>query len=170
MPSSADNGHRAIIHMLGRDGRSWRRSVRPGKISDGTAVPSCRTGWLKLLLPISNVRARLNIPSRRKMHKSNNITPCVYIRSTDIQPILSRFVMFKLHLSRSHMKCMMKLNISDRSFNATKHLKQSMNMRLLTRLRMIHDFLDNPPLTASVLVLAEQLISCGYERFAQTCR
>jgi len=29
-PSSADNGRPAVIHMLGRDGRSWRRPV-PGR-------------------------------------------------------------------------------------------------------------------------------------------
>jgi hypothetical protein len=48
-PSSADNGRPAVIHMLGRDGRSWRRPVRPGKISDGTAVPGRRTGRLRTL-------------------------------------------------------------------------------------------------------------------------
>src|ERR1700690_4430108 len=48
-PSSADNGRPAVIHMLGRDGRSWRRPVRPGKISDGTAVPGHRTGRLRSL-------------------------------------------------------------------------------------------------------------------------
>jgi len=49
-PSSADNGRPAVIHMLGRDGRSWRRPVRPGKISDGTAVPGRRTGRLRSLI------------------------------------------------------------------------------------------------------------------------
>jgi len=48
-PSSADNGRPAVIHMLGRDGRSSRRPVRPGKISDGTAVPGRRTGRLRTL-------------------------------------------------------------------------------------------------------------------------
>ena len=48
-PSSADNGRPAVIHMLGRDGRSWRRPVRPGKITDGTAVPGRRTGRLRSL-------------------------------------------------------------------------------------------------------------------------
>ncbi|KAF8534161.1 hypothetical protein BDD12DRAFT_896905 [Trichophaea hybrida] len=48
-PSSADNGRPAVIHMLGRDGRSWRRPVRPGKVSDGTAVPGRRTGRLRSL-------------------------------------------------------------------------------------------------------------------------
>jgi hypothetical protein len=48
-PSSADNGRPAVIHKLGRDGRSWRRPVRPGKISVGTAVPGRRTGRLRSL-------------------------------------------------------------------------------------------------------------------------
>jgi len=60
-PSSADNGRPAVIHMLGRDGRSWRRPVRPGKISDGTAVPGRRTGRLTTLIASNYQRAS---PSR----------------------------------------------------------------------------------------------------------
>ena len=36
VPSPADTGRPAVILMLGRDGRLWRRPVRPSKISDGT--------------------------------------------------------------------------------------------------------------------------------------
>jgi hypothetical protein len=47
----ADTGHPAVIEMSGRDGRFWRRPVRPAMMSDGTAVPGRRTGRLRTLTP-----------------------------------------------------------------------------------------------------------------------
>jgi hypothetical protein len=43
VPSPAGTGRPAVIHMLGRDGRLWRRPVRPGKISDGTVENTGRS-------------------------------------------------------------------------------------------------------------------------------